>query len=472
MAPKRMEHTVHGMQILQETVDAHYLFYNSWERASDFLNVPKSTFQDRLRRAEAVNIKPSEEAQKERLRREGASQQKIETKVPWSQVQVDQEEAPVTRSERHRYVQRIHELEKELKEITRSELTDEQVIEMLYRVRDSQTDAPDWVLSPPREEMEGEDDWLVPVTFWSDWHFGEVVRSEEVSGVNEFNLDIARERIRRLVDRVISLSFEHGDPNVTYPGIVVMLGGDMISGDVLHDELTESNEIPVLRQVAELRGILIWALKKLAETFGQVLVVGVVGNHGRNTRKKRAKGRVHTSLEWNLYCQVRDHFQPITNSEGEILFEGDDRFHFIIPTDTDAHFTVAGTRYMLTHGDNLGVRGGDGLIGALGPITRGKIKTRNSEAQIGRDFDILCIGHWHQWMYMPNTGVIVNGSLKGYDEFARIELRASYQPPIQGLWFEHPLYGAIGCKEIYLDERRQADDQVEWVTFPQRVATG
>ena len=51
----------------------------------------------------------------------------------------------------------------------------------------------------------------VPISFWSDWHIGERVFKNQVGGVNEFDLKIARARIRRLVDITISLGEEpHG----------------------------------------------------------------------------------------------------------------------------------------------------------------------------------------------------------------------------------------------------------------------
>ena len=53
----------------------------------------------------------------------------------------------------------------------------------------------------------------------------------------------------------------------------------------------------------------------------------------------------------------------------------------------------------------------------LGPIMRGKFKVGRSEAEIGRPFDTLLIGHWHQALMLK--GVIVNGALKGFDEYAR-----------------------------------------------------
>jgi hypothetical protein len=121
---------------------------------------------------------------------------------------------------------------------------------------------------------------------------------------------------------------------------------------------------------------------------------------------------------------------------------------------------VFGHRYMLTHGDSLGVKGGDGIIGALGPVMRGRVKLHTSEAQIGREFDTLIMGHWHQ--YLPMPGLIVNGSLKGYDEYARLFLRARYQPPIQALWFTHPRRGVTAHWPVYLEDGPEVAADQPW----------
>jgi hypothetical protein len=36
-------------------------------------------------------------------------------------------------------------------------------------------------------------------------------------------------------------------------------------------------------------------------------------------------------------------------------------------------------------------------------------------------YDTMLLGHWHQWI--PMLDQIVNGSLKGYDEYANQQLR-------------------------------------------------
>ena len=80
------------------------------------------------------------------------------------------------------------------------------------------------------------------MTIWSDFHWGEVVDKSQVYGVNSYNMSIAKQRLHTLVDKTIGICFDHM-VNPNYPGIVLMLGGDMVSGDI-HEELEITNEAP------------------------------------------------------------------------------------------------------------------------------------------------------------------------------------------------------------------------------------
>lgn len=288
-----------------------------------------------------------------------------------------------------------------------------------------------------------------PMTLWSDWHYGEVVRKEEVGGLNTFNAEVAQERVKRLVDTTVDLCFNHmGRAETKYPGIVVCLGGDMITGDI-HEELVDTNDRTTQQCINELTDIIAAALEEMADKFGKVFVPCVVGNHGRATRKPRMKGRVFTSHEWNIYCNLERYFRK------------DKRIQFMISGEADAYFKVYGHRFLLTHGDSLGVKGGDGIIGAIGPIMRGTIKTAHSEAQVGRDIDTILLGHWHQTLWLPQA--IVNGALKGYDEYAKLALRAPYSRPAQSLWFVHPDHGITAKWEVYLEGKQTAAAANEWI---------
>lgn len=304
-----------------------------------------------------------------------------------------------------------------------------------------EAEPPAWVVS---DRVHG-DEHGVPTLFLSDFHWGEVVHAAQINGVNRYNLKVAHQRLADTVDTATHL-LGIIDPKSRYPGIVVMLGGDMVSGNI-HDELTATNELNTMPTVLDLFGALAAALKRLADQYGRVFVPCVSGNHGRDTNRIWSKDRNHTSFDWLLYCFLAKHF------------EGDARLTFYIPDGPDAYFRIYGHRYLLTHGDQF--RGGDGMIGALGPIIRGDHKKRSRNAQIDMEYDVMCLGHWHQ--YIHHSRLIVNGSLKGYDEYA-YSGNFGFEPPQQALWLTHPKHGITFRMPVRCD-RAAPTPKTSWVSI-------
>lgn len=341
------------------------------------------------------------------------------------------------------------DLRRTVKELQREEETAAAVREQIWKLEGHDPNPPQWNFGSGRNGFRG-----MPMLFASDWHYGEVVRPEEIGGLNKFNADIAAKRIERMTNTAIDLAFNHmGRAKTQYPGVFLIYGGDMISGDI-HEELAITNDRTPIQCVNDLTDLMGAQVETLATKFGNIWVPCVTGNHGRNTKRMYNKGRVFHSYEWNIYCNLARTFKRNKN------------VHFNIPEETDCRFNVYGHRYLLTHGDTLGVKGGDGIIGALGPIRRGEIKIRNAESQIDRDFDTLIMGHWHQ--YIPLPGLIVNNALKGYDEYARSTLRAPFSRPSQSMWFTHPEHGVTAHWQIYLEGQKQGEEiskrkTVEWI---------
>ena len=264
-----------------------------------------------------------------------------------------------------------------------------------------------------------------PVLFLSDIHAGEVVNSAEVMGKNIYNWDIMVKRFDTVFSTAVELLNKHlALPK--YDGIVIPLGGDLVSGEI-HEELKETNDRSVLECTFDLSEILAGHLKRMADIFGRVYVPGVPGNHGRMDRKPRAKGYVATNADYHTYRQIAR------------LLKDDKRFEFNFPLSRDVRFDVAGRRFLLTHGDQF--RGGDGMIGPIGPIMRGDVKKRtNAALGLAKDqeYDTLLCGHWHTTIMLPS--LIVNGSLKGLDEYA-MGLNVRQEHPSQMLFTVHPKHG-------------------------------
>lgn len=283
----------------------------------------------------------------------------------------------------------------------------------------------------------------VPTLFLSDLHWGETVFPSQINNVNAYNVRIAHARMQTAIDSAVQL-LKIISPRMDYPGIVVPLGGDMISGNI-HDELTATNELNSMPAVLDLYGVLVGVITQLAEIFGAVFLPCVSGNHGRDTRKMWGKDRHHTSFDWLLYRFLAKHF------------EHDKRVTFFIPDGPDAYYKVYDHAYLLTHGDQF--RGGDGMIGALGPILRGDHKKRGRNAQVGMDYDTMIMGHWHQVIF--HSRVIVNGSLKGYDEYAYAN-NFGFEPPAQALWLTHPKYGHTYRMPVYVG-KHETPRSTSWV---------
>lgn len=336
----------------------------------------------------------------------------------------------------------VRELKARLLSAERNTLTDDYVRRKIIGLGDQPVDPPTWLLRPSGKTKTGTN---VPTLLASDWHWGEVVDPKQINGVNEFNLAIAQRRARRMIETAVGLLQQHINGG-KYPGIVFALGGDMMSGDI-HDELSESNDVPVMPALLDLLGVLTWCIEQLADAFGNVFVPCVTGNHGRNTKKPRAKGRNFSNFDWLLYQFLSRQFR------------NDSRVQFLIPDGSDAHWQVFGHRYCLTHGDQF--RGGDGMIGALGPIIRGDHKKRSRNGQIDLGYDTLLLGHWHQLIQLQR--LIVNGSLKGYDEYAAAN-NFGYEIPQQALWLTHSKHGITISMPVHLDDRPVTGDR-EWVKW-------
>ena len=339
----------------------------------------------------------------------------------------------------------IADLRKQLEEATTEANTAAALREFLgtAKLAVNELQLPKWVYEPKKAKAPG-----VPKIMLSDLHWGEQVRASQIGGVNSYNLAIARRRLRQVVDTTIGLC-RILDPSMSYPGIVVPLGGDMISGSI-HDELAASNELNTMPTLMDLYRQLVPAIALLADTFGRVFLPCVSGNHDRDTKKTWSKDRNHTSFGWLLYQFLAAHF------------EADKRVTFYIPDGSDALYRIYGTRYLLTHGDQF--RGGDGIIGPLGPVTRGEQKKNTRNAAVGQDYDVMEFGHFHKRMLTARLRG--NGSLKGYDEYAA-DNNFGYEPASQNFWMTHPDHGITFDAPVYADPITTKRAALGWVSVPE-----
>ena len=402
---------------LQETVNALVLAKGNKSQAAISLNIPRTTFITRLDSAERKGVKPT-------------------IRSPNLEVALAEQKMV--------YDLQIRDLKKQLEEAIHQNVTADYVRKHVFKLGKHQATPPKWITkSSPATGNPG-----VPTLFLSDFHYGEVVKPEAIGNLNNFNKKISQLRLKSTVETAIDLCHNHM-VNPKYPGIVLALGGDMMAGSI-HDELIESNDGTNIDHVLDLFDQLVWTISTLADKFEKVFIPAVYGNHSRMYQQYRNKEAAHLSFDWMLYNMLERHFK--NNKDNRIRFQIADGF--------DTYYKIYETSYLQTHGDRLGVRGGTGIVGMLGPIARGVQKVRSEYANFGKSIDYVIMGHYHQ--YISIKGAIVNGSLKGYDEYA-MSNRFAFEIPKQALWFTHPQYGITFQVPVVAEQGVPKKPKKEWL---------
>jgi hypothetical protein len=281
------------------------------------------------------------------------------------------------------------------------------------------------VLSPPK--------WVLPAShaksrridcsILSDVHDSEVVDPKSIEWINCYNSSIAESRLKIWAEHTIRLSRDYSAGTIC-DGIVVPILGDIVSG-IIHDELAKTNDQQILATVVHAADNIAAALDMFADYYGHVYVPCVVGNHGRLTPMVSFKGAVQDNFDWLVYSMIARHYAKSKNVT------------VTVATSPEYDFNIYKTSFRISHGHEF--RGGSGIIGGIYPILRGNKRKLERQTIIGRAYTHLIIGHWHKAIPLVD-GVVCNGAMKGYDEYA-YNLGCAPTPPEQVFFSVDPRYG-------------------------------
>ena len=328
----------------------------------------------------------------------------------------------------------IADLRKKLDESLKYSAKLEDIRSSIFNLQPENLTVPNWQVPKSTGKSQPE----IPTLFTSDFQAGEVIRSSELDFPNDYSPDIFRERYRRLIRTSVKL-LEREDPQMRYPGFVYLRGGDAISGDI-HADLSETQDTVPTEQTQMVAEEEIRGLEELLRAVPKVTVYSVPGNHDRTTFKPRAKRFTALSYDYLAQWAIESYFKA----------KGESRITFCAPPSGDAYFSIFNTPYLLTHGDRIGSRGGQGFIGSSGTIARGIHKVRAQYARMGKPISYVLTGHFHVAMQLPNG--IANGCLAGFSEYAKSELRAEPEPPTQTMWWTHPRWGLTTIRRVRVDQ--------------------
>ena len=338
-------------------------------------------------------------------------------------------EETITRVEEHRLKKRVKSLEQENAEYVALLSDKGEYGEIIAEALAHQDELPRARIAP-RERSSGIAE-ATPLVAASDWHVEHEIRPEQVAGRNQFNLEIANDRMDRFF-RATSWGINH-QRQVPFKirDLILWAGGDFIQ-NFLHEDDLESNLLSPTEATLFAEDGWIRGLDHLLEDpeLEQITIPCNDGNHGRLTKKLRAATRIENSMEVFLYAQLARHYKD------------EPRIRFILPTSQFTYLDdVYGRTIRFLHGDVF--KWGGGVGGLTVPLFRAMARWESVKHSA-----LTVMGHWHQRYCLPN--VIVNGSLCGYDSYAA-SIGCSFEQPVQ-------------CMRILEPKRFSSSDIPLWVS--------
>ena len=283
----------------------------------------------------------------------------------------------------------------------------------------------------PAQNSEHNKSQSVAIFLLSDTHIEEVVDAQTVLGLNEYNPEIAKQRMDAFFVNAAKLT-SHAQRSYHIDEVTLGCLGDII-GNWIHEELMQTNAMSPLEAISAAKSMILSGLKYWHDNMNvsKITFVGVVGNHGRTTKKSQFANSTDVSLEYFMYKDIEEMARVL----------GLHKIKFVIPKSEMAVVSIFGKRMLFTHGTNIKYGGGVG--GLIIPVTRWFMRLSST-----LKVDIAFLGHFHQSVYTKKF--VVNGSIKGYDGYA-FGKGLDYEAPQQTMLVLNEKRGFTSYTPIYLD---------------------
>ena len=229
------------------------------------------------------------------------------------------------------------------------------------------------------------------ILMFSDWHYGALCDSQW----NYYDTNVAQLRAEQLVAKTQSYILSLGITD-----LIVEINGDMCEGMINIGNRVASEE-SVVEQIINVSKLLSKCILSLKPYVNSIKVVTTLGNHGRLTpnRKEQADERENFEMLIPEFLRLTlgDDI-PIVTSQGLdfVKYEFDDKI------------------ICLSHGHHDKVNSAiDNMIRVYKVVP-----------------DEIHLGHWHHMSDLndSNIHVVVNGSIKGVDDFGLKVTRCTTQP--------------------------------------------
>ena len=329
----------------------------------------------------------------------------------------------------------VRNLRAELATLAKDLVETRSLLDLYKHVSEEPIVVPEWKL-PARD---GGPHRGIVMASLADWHLDEVVNPAEILGLNAYNREIALQRVRRWTEKVVTLPREYVN-GLDIEGLVIFATGDLFTGEI-HPELVQTNEDRILSSMLFWAEPIIAMCELLAAEYDNVEINCVPGNHTRMTEKYNHKDRVKESLEQFFWSNIKS----------RLADRGVDGVTINVSTSSNMNVEVYGRNYLLDHGYEF--KGGGGISGAFAPLSLGAHRKNLRQTIAGQPMEAMVIGHMHQIINIP--GVIMGGTLKGYDEYAfDLNLRPDGNGAGQAMWITSPERAQVLFMPVYVTDRK------------------
>lgn len=247
------------------------------------------------------------------------------------------------------------------------------------------------------------------VALFSDAHIEETVEPASVLGKNEYNVEIAEQRIRNYFSNLATCINKDCVNELIFASL-----GDVISG-FIHDELAQTNGLTPSEATVKAQSLIYSGLDFLCKNtkLNSIKFIGIVGNHSRTTKKIQHSNGYKLSYEWIMYQNIKSMCE-ITGLPVE----------FNIPESEMAVADIPdGKRFVFVHGYQIKSAGSGTVCGIYPALNRLAMKWDRTFNQ-----DKIYLGHFHTCVSIPNA--TVNGSIIGFNSFA-LSNGFTYEEPAQ-----------------------------------------
>lgn len=218
------------------------------------------------------------------------------------------------------------------------------------------------------------------VLMLSDWHYGAICDSQW----NYYDTSVAKSRVQEIIDKT-----KHYIVALGITDLVVEINGDMIEG-IINIGAKVASEESAVEQIINVSKLLSQSINSLVPYVRSIKVVTTLGNHGRLTPNKKEQ------------FDERENFEMLIV---EFLRLTLDKSVRIIPSNglDFIKYTIGDKVICLSHGHH------DKINSAIENMARVYKMVP----------DEIHLGHYHHMsdVNQSDIHIVVNGSLKGIDDF-------------------------------------------------------